>query len=120
MDKIIKGLSIHCHHDTLFEYCYDYNERVEVIKRDKPKNEQEIRLRLFKMLPQEAIDDLPDRLVKAYVEWSKAYVERDKAFAERSKAYAEWSKADREIWHKKWCGCKEFNGEEIVFKDSGL
>ncbi len=112
MNKIIKGLSIHCHHDILLEYCYDYNERVEVIKRDKPKNEQEIRLRLFKMLPQEAIDDLPDRLAKADAERSKAYAEWDKA-------YAEWSKADREIWHKKWCGCKEFNSEEIVFKDSG-
>ena len=147
----IKGLSIHCHHDNLFEYCYDYDERVEAIKQDKPKNEQEIRLRLFKMLPQEAITELPKGLVKAYAErqkadaewekasaewekayaewekasakWGKAYAERQKVYAEwqkadaeRQKADVEWQKADAEAWHKKWCGCEEWNGKEILFK----
>ena len=112
---IKSGLSIHCHHNTLLEHCYNYDERVEAIKEDKPQNEQEIRLRLFKMLPVEAIAGLPKKLVKAYAEWKKAYAERDKAYAEWKKAYAEWHKADQGIWHKKWCGCKEWNGKEIVF-----
>jgi hypothetical protein len=102
-NNIIKsGLSIHCHHDTLFEHCYNYDERVEAIKKDKPEHEQEIRLRLFKLLPKEAIDELPDELVKADTKWEKAWTE--------------WKKADQEIWHKKWCGCKEWDGQEIVFK----
>ena len=123
------GFVIHCHHDILVDYCYDYDERVEAIKRDKPQNEQEIRLRLFKMLPPEAIAELSERLKKAYAErekayaewgkayaeWEKAYAEREKAYAERRKADAEWRKADQIIWHTKWCGCKEWNGMEITF-----
>ena len=115
MSKIKKGLSIHCHHNRLLEYCYDYDERVEAIKTDKPKSEQKIRLRLFKLLPQEAIADLPKALVKAYAEWEKADAEWKKADAEWKKAYAEWKKAYAEEWHQKWCGCKEWNGREIVF-----
>ena len=121
---IKQGLAIHCHHDILLEYCYDYDERVNAIKRSKPENEQEIRLRLFKMLPKEMIVELPERLVKAYAErhktyakWQKAYAERRKAYAKWEKAYAKWGKTDREIWHKKWCGCKEWNVEKIVFKN---
>ena len=116
------GLAIHCHHDNLLEYCYNYDERVNAIKTTKPENEQEIRLRLFRLLPQEAIDELPIGLVKANAEWIKAnaesvkaYAEWDKAYAERDKAYAEWIKTDREVWHKKWCGCKDWDGEKIVF-----
>ena len=130
------GLSIHCHHDSLMEYCYDYDERVAVIKRDKPENEQEMRLRLFKLLSPGAIADLPVRLVKAYAEWEKADAEWEKADAEREKAdaerekadaewekayaewkkvCAEWGKADREIWHKKWCNCQNWTGSEIDF-----
>ena len=95
------GLAIHCHHDILVEHCYDYDQRVEAIKTTKPKNEQGIRLKVFKLLPKEAVDELPNKLVKAYAEWVKAY--------------AEWDKAYREVWHKKWCGCKYWNGNEIIF-----
>jgi hypothetical protein len=129
-ESIIKsGLSIHCHHNILVEHCYNYDERVEAIKRDKPQNEQEIRLRLFKLLPKEAIEELPTawrrtcaEWNKAYAEWCKADAEWHKADAELDKADAEWCKADaewckegQEIWHKKWCGCTNWNGNEIIF-----
>ena len=159
INTIKSGLAIHCHHDILIEHCYDYDERVRVIKRDKLQNEQETRLRLFKLLPKKAIDELPAEVRKAYAEWRKAYAEWckayaewrkataevrkayaevRKAYAEWCKAYAEWCKAyaewckataevrkayaecrkaDQEAWHKKWCGCKEWNGKEIVFKE---
>ncbi len=138
-----EGFAIHLHHNILFEYCYDYEDRVAVIKSNKPKNEQKIRLRLFKMLSDEAIAELPDRIRKAYAEWRKAYAEWRKAYAEWrkaaaewrkaaaewrkaaaewgkadakwSKAYAKWGKAEQTLWHAKWCGCKEWNGKEIVF-----
>ena len=123
------GLSIHCHHNILIEYCWDYDKRVTAIKRDKPANEQEIRLRLFRLLPQEAIDEMPQNLVKVHAEWQKAdaewqkaaaewekaAAEWEKAYAEREKADAEWEPKEREAWHKKWCGCMEWNGEEIEF-----
>ena len=118
--KIIKGLSIHCHHDRLIEYCYDYDKRVKYIKTGKPKNEIETRLKLFKMLSKEAINALPKRLIKAnaerdkaYAEWDKASAEWEKAYAELNKAYAEWH--FKESWHKKYCGCKEWNGSKIIF-----
>ena len=152
-----KGLSIHCHHDILMEYCHDYDKRVQYIKTNKPKNEIEIRLKLFKLLSKEAVNALPKRLIKAdaerkkaYALWEKADVEWEKANAERKKAYALWEKADavwekeyaewkkanaerkkayaewekeyaewkgKEEWHKKFCGCKEWNGKEIIFKE---
>ena len=93
MKDKIKGLAIHLHHDKLAEYCYDYNQRVEEIKNTKPLAEQEIRLRLFKILPEEALKDTPVKLQKADAEWKKAYAEWDKACAERDKAYAKWDKA---------------------------
>ena len=108
------GLSIHCHHDILIEHCYNYDKRVNAIKRDKPQSEQEIRLRLFKLLPKEAIDELPKEFIKATAEYEKAYTEWGKAYTEREKAYTEW--ADKEIWHKKWCGCSEWQNGKISFK----
>ena len=108
-----QGMAIHCHHNILIENCYDYDERVKVIKRDKPQNEQEIRLRLFKLLSQEAIAELPKELIKAGTERNRAYAEWKKADAEWNKAEAEWNEI--EIWHKKWCGCAEWSGGEIHF-----
>ena len=71
MTKAIKGLSIHCHHDILVEYCYDYKERVKYIKNEKPKEEIKTRLRLFKILPEKALKDVPKYYQKADVEWSQ-------------------------------------------------
>ena len=128
MSKIKSGLAIHCHHNILLEFCYDYNERVKRIKENKPANEQEIRLRLFRLLPKEAIAELPFRFVKANADrakayadlanadanWSNAYADRAKANDNWSKAYADWAKADREAWHKKWCGCEEWDGMKLT------
>lgn len=127
--KTIKGLAFHVHHNILFEHCYDYKERVYAIKRRKPKNEQKIRLRLFKMLSKEAIAELPKNILKADVEFDKAMAELDKADAELYKAMAEFDKAraelykagnkwdEKESFHTKHCGCKEWNGKEIIFKN---
>ena len=108
MKKTTKGLAMHVHHNILFEYCYDFEGRVNVIKDIKPVNEIEIRLRLFKMLTKEAIAELPEKILKASAEWKKADAEWKKAYVELNKAYAE-------SWHEKYCGCKEWNGKEIDF-----
>ena len=106
MKKEIKkqGWAIHVHHNILVEWCYDYDERVNYIKTEKPKKEKKTRLRLFKILPKEAIKDIPIKYRNAAQAWSEA----DKA----------WWKADKKKFHKKWCGCKKWNdnGEEIIFK----
>ena len=103
-----KGLSIHCHHAVLVEYCTDYEARVNYIKATKPEHENELRLKLFKLLSNEAFNDLPEKYVKAYADWQKAD-------ADRQKAYADWPIEEKEAFHKKWCGCKEWNGKELVF-----
>ena len=64
------GLAFHCHHDKLFEYCYDYDERVDFIKHHKPKVEQKLRLKLFKLIPD---DRLPQRGLSVYDKACDAY-----------------------------------------------
>ena len=88
-----QGFSIHCHHDTLIEFCYDYDKRAEYIKKEKPQNEQKTRLRLFKLLSQKAIKELPKNLEKAYAEREKADAKWKKAYAEAIRAAAKWDKA---------------------------
>lgn len=41
---IKQGFYWHVHHNSLIEWCWDYNERVNAINKDKPKNEIPIRL----------------------------------------------------------------------------
>ena len=88
---MIKGFYWHVHHDKLIEWCYNYQERVEAIK-EKPKNEIETRLRLLK--PVKNFKVLPKKWVEAYKKFMP----------------------ELEALHKKECGCKEWNGKEIVFK----
>ena len=60
---IKSGLAFHCHHDILSEYVYDYDERVKYIKEKKLASEQELRLKLFQLIPK---DKLPG---KDSIEW---------------------------------------------------
>lgn len=55
------GFFYHVHHETLLEWCYNYNERAEYIRTGKPEKEREIRLRLFKPVK----GNLPQEVVKA-------------------------------------------------------
>ena len=89
-EMVNSGLAFHCHHDKLFEYVYDYQERVEYIKSRKLKDEQELRLRLFKLIPD---NRLPKDLIKADATWVKARATWDKADAARNKADAIYDKA---------------------------
>ena len=144
------GIAIHCHHDILVEHCYNYKERVDYIKKEKPRSQQETRLRVFKMLPEKALKDTPKYWKKAYDDrkkanddWKKAYDDRKKVYDDwekanddwkkvyddRKKVYDDWEKANddwkkvyddwpqksKDAFHKKWCGCKEWNGKELVF-----
>ena len=118
------GFAIHLHHDILVEYCYDYDDRVRVIKNKKLTNEQEIRLRLFKMLSKEALKDVPKKCQEPYQKCQEPYQKRHeeyqkwKRYEEYKKwreAYKKWPRKSKDAFHKKWCGCSEWNGKEIVF-----
>ena len=84
------GLAFHCHHEVLVEYVWDYDERVDYIKRNKLASEVDLRLRLFQLIP---TSKLPDELNKALAEYDKAWAEYDKALAKYNKARAEYDKA---------------------------
>ena len=77
----ITGLAWHVHHDHLAEWCHDYQERVDYIRKTKPLHEQETRLRLFQM-----VKDPPARLSKARADLDKARTDLDKAWAASNKA----------------------------------
>ena len=83
------GMYWHVHHDILCEWCYDFDERVRVIKTTKPANEIETRLRLFQPIRGE----LPAKVTKACAKYAKAWAEYAKARAKVTKAYAEYDKA---------------------------
>lgn len=53
MIKQNSGLA-HClHHGTHWEFCHDFNEREDYIRENKPADEVELRLKLFKLIPDE-------------------------------------------------------------------
>lgn len=140
------GIAVHCHHEELFEYVYDYDQRVEYIRDYKPMNEVGIRLAVFKLVPEKYFPAAWVKTIiarhKTYVAWNKANAELDKAKAfyrtldkaraEVDKAYVvfykaddawhktndAWDKADQEEIHKLVCGCKYWNGEKLVFDSS--
>jgi len=144
--KTIKGMFWHCHHNILCEYVYDYQERVNYIKKNKPKNEIKTRLKLFKKvkgkLPKEFVeagkkcdkarekyikaeekcDKAREKYIKAREKYDKAREKYDKAWEKYIKAEEKYNKAwgkyepQIEKLHKKECGCKEWNGKELVFK----
>ena len=86
---IKKGMFWHVHHDTLLEYCYDYDERVRFIKKNKPKSEQELRLRLF----QPVKGKLPMAVTKARAAYDKARAAYGKAMTAYDKTGIACAKA---------------------------
>ena len=90
------GIAFHCHHNFLCEPVFDYDERVASIKETKPKEEQELRLRLLQLFPN---DRLPQTLVKAGEDYSKAGEAYRKAREARIKAREAYRKA-REAYSK--------------------
>ena len=131
--KVKQGFYWHVHHHILIEYCYDYEERATFIKNYKPKDEIETRLRLFKpvkgKLPKDLIK-IGRKCDKARLKWDEAerkldeadrkYDEAKRKYYEAVRKYDEILKKHKpflEKLHKKECGCKEWNGEELVFKE---
>ncbi len=119
MKKRISGLAHCCHHDVHWEYCYDYEERVKYIRKEKPASEVKLRLKLFQIIPD---DKLPGRdslefeaydkawkaytkagvvYTKAWATYDEARVSYDKARAAYTKARAAYTKA-REAYDKAW------------------
>ncbi len=95
---IKSGLAFHCHHDVLFEYVYDSDERVRFIKENKPKGEQKLRLKLFQMIPDELIPSRDSSAWEAYDKARKAYDKARKACDKAWEAYDKTRKAYDKAW----------------------
>ena len=133
--KKISGMYWHCHHDVICEWIYDYQKRVDYIKKEKPKSEQKIRLRLFKSVKNP--EELPEEYINAgeeYIKIGEKYIKAREELIKARKEYIKigekWNKSREELFkdhkkylpqleelHKKECGCSQWNGEEIVFKE---
>ena len=160
MKTITSGMFWHIHHDVLCEWTNDIQERIAYIRKEKPIDEIETRLKLMKPVKGE----LPDKFVKAlkarkkvWEAYGKAWEDYDKAREAYCKAGEDYDKAGEdydkareardkageainkaweackkareaydkaweafrpqlEALHKKECGCKEWNGTEMIFK----
>ncbi|KKN12481.1 hypothetical protein LCGC14_1016050 [marine sediment metagenome] len=117
MKKPKSGIAFHCHHDVLAEYVYDYEERVEFIKDSKPETERKLRLKLFKLIPQ---DRLPQKAWDAYGKaWDacgKAWDAYDKARGAYDKARDACGKTNHkalEKLHKELCPDCPWDGHTI-------
>jgi len=94
------GIAFHAHHNILLEECPDYEKRVEEIRRCKPRKEQMLRLRLFKLIPS---DKLPPELATTYEAYDKAKKARAEAWEARVRAEKAYNKADADH-DKAWEG----------------
>ena len=79
MKERIAGLAHCCHHDIHWEFCFDFDERVEYIKRNKPENEQGLRLALFQIIPDEMIPGRDSAEWKACHKAAKVYLKATEA-----------------------------------------
>ncbi|OGN03317.1 MAG: hypothetical protein A2655_00615 [Candidatus Yanofskybacteria bacterium RIFCSPHIGHO2_01_FULL_43_42] len=86
-----QGFFWHVHHTIFLEWCYDYEERAQYIRTNKPQNEQEIRLRLFKPVQ----GRLPEAVVKARQVYDEARPAFDKAYQAYNEAYQVYGKANQ-------------------------
>lgn len=85
------GFAFHVHHRVLMEWCADYEERVQYIKKNKPIKEQELRLRLFRLIPE---DRVPSSLLKAEVAYEKVVAAWAVGGATYEKAWAAYKEAE--------------------------
>ena len=98
--KKYSGMFWHVHHDKLMEWSGDIRERIKYVNAEKPKGEIKVRLKLL-------------RRVKGKVpaKWNEALAKLKEADAE--------CLPELEKLHAEECGCSEWDGKELVFREGG-
>jgi len=74
----MNGLYWHVHHDKLFEWCYDYEGRLDFIKNNKPEGEIELRLKLFQPIKGKVPKEIIEAWQKHDEAWQKYHEARQK------------------------------------------
>ena len=97
------GLAVHLHHNWLFEWCYDYDERIRAIKATKPASEQPLRLALFQLVAEGLLPHNEQWLAlqKAVVDYAKAltiFKETRDTYKKAPAAYVRERDVAEEMW----------------------
>ena len=104
------GMFYGVHHDRLFEYSRDINERLTYIDNEKPQRERTSRRRhICLMLQSDA--DIPDSV---WAESAKLWAESDKLWAESAKLLLPY-RAQLETAWLRLVPDNRWDGREIVF-----
>ncbi len=123
-----KGFYWHVHHSHIVEYCFDYQNRVDIIQQTKPQYEKEPRIHLM----QPVKGKLPKAVIKAGRAFVKKLKVEMKLTPNSSNWYKVWVKTEKaeKLFHKTLKENKEaleklhaeecpdciWNGTEMVFK----
>ena len=81
-----------------WEYCYDFDARVRYIKNYKPKDEIEIRLKWFQLVPESEIPGKDSKAWEACVKAWEAYIKALEAYNKANIAYSEANMAYNEAY----------------------
>jgi len=98
MNSIKSGFAFHVYDCQLVDFCFDYDEKVEVIKEDKYQDEQALRLRLLQIIPKSRLPRPLVEAIKAYDGAIKALDEARNALDEDKNAYGDAKKAYDRAW----------------------
>ena len=90
------GLAHCCHHDVHWEYCDSYEERINYIIEEKPKCEHQIRLKMFKLIPNSLLPGRRSALWRAYKE----------AWFARADALEAYNDDEKKVW-RPWREARE-------------
>ena len=102
------GTGLHVHHKELFETLTEpIGNREEYIKKEKPEDEQPVRLKALRKLTKKEVAAIPKGLLEARMELEKALEAWKKAREKAWKAWETWEEAQRSpeamAWHKSVC-----------------
>ena len=129
MNKVI--FAWHVHHNVLIELLTEPIEnRIEYIKKFKPKNEVKLRLKLLKVVKGELPKEFVEAWQKYYETWQKyvevwqKYVEAKQEYNEARRKYNEarrkYNKARQkhnEAWHEYIEVCKKYESQILALHE---
>ena len=108
------GLAHCCHHDKHYEYCYDYDKRVRFIKKYKPLDEQELRLKLFQIIPYDRLPGKNSAEWEAYHKAGEAYHKAWEAYHKAREAYLAKYKCELDKLHAELFPDCPWDGKAIL------
>ena len=111
---IKSGVAFHEYHDHLISFCTNYDERVKYIKKHKSAHEQTLRLRLFKLIPEDRVPGKDSPALQAFYKTGQVYYKAWQAYNKAGKTYDTAYREQILKLHTELCPNCTFN-EETIF-----